>query len=81
MFIYCFAIDLDFVDGNSQPPVSPIGILRESPVPSATKWFEENMNDFSLSSFLGHLDSNCELNNRRSDSRSPNRCVRNRIDF
>lgn len=67
---------LDFNDPNSQPPVSPMGILRESPVPGATKWFEENMNDFSLSSFLGHLEANCDPNSsRRSSSRSPNRRV------
>lgn len=53
-----------------------MGILRESPVPAASRWFEENMNDFSLSSFLGHLESNCDqTNGRRSRSRSPNRKV------
>lgn len=71
-FIGCFF--LVYTDGvDSQPPVSPIGILRESPVPADSKWFEENMNDFSLSSFLGQLEANCEqVNGRRS--RSP-RCV------
>lgn len=48
-------------------------ILRESPVPADSKWFEENMNDFSLSSFLGHLEANCDQSNSRR-SRSP-RCV------
>lgn len=61
----------DFSDG-SQPPISPIRILRESPVPADAKWFEENMNDFSLSSFLGQLDSTIEQANNK---RSPNRCV------
>ncbi|XP_031636606.1 protein cramped [Contarinia nasturtii] len=63
------SVDDFYSDGvDSQPPISPMRILRESPVPSDTKWFEENMNDFSLSSFLGHLDSNCER------GRSP-RCI------
>lgn len=64
--------------------MSPMGILRESPSPNDAKWFEENMHDFSLSSFLGHLDAACDQNaavaaaasvvaNRRC--RSPNRCV------
>lgn len=60
-----------YSDGiDSQPPVSPMRILRESPVPCDSKWFEENMNDFSLSSFLGHLEANCDQSNSRR-SRSP----------
>lgn len=73
LFWNCFrSFRADFED-NSQPSISPMGILSESPVPSASKWFEENLNDFSLSSFLGHLESNCD--GRRSRSRSPNRVV------
>lgn len=64
--------------------MSPMGILRESPSPSDGKWFEENMHDFSLSSFLGHLDAACDQNAAVAAAatavaakrcRSPNRCV------
>lgn len=65
-------LSIDYED--NQPP-SPMGILRESPSPSATKWFEENMSDFSLSSFLGHLDANYDGRRSRSQSRSPSRGV------
>lgn len=81
----------DFNEDNvsSQPPMSPMGILRESPSPNDAKWFEENMHDFSLSSFLGHLDATCDQNAavaavasaaaaRRC--RSPNRCVSSNCD-
>lgn len=56
--------------------MSPMGILRESPSPADAKWFEENMNDFSLSSFLGHLDSTCDQNNSKR-SKSP---IRSQMD-
>lgn len=49
---------------NSNPPMSPMTILRQSP--TDPKWFEENVNEFSLSSFLGHLDA-CE-----GEKKSPN---------
>lgn len=63
-----------YSDGiDSQPPISPMRILRESPVPTDSKWLDEHINDFSLSSFLGHLESNCDASNSRR-SRSP-RCV------
>lgn len=76
----------DFNEDNvsSQPPMSPMGILRESPSPNDAKWFEENMHDFSLSSFLGHLDAACDQNAAVAAAasaaaarrcRSPNRCV------
>lgn len=64
--------------------MSPMGILRESPSPNDAKWFEENMHDFSLSSFLGHLDAACDQNAAVAAAasaaaarrcRSPNRCV------
>lgn len=62
-----------YSDGiDSQPSISPMRILRESPVPTDSKWLDEHINDFSLSSFLGHLESNCDTGSRRS--RSP-RCV------
>lgn len=51
--------------------MSPMGILQDAP--SDPRWYEENMNDFSLSSFLGHLDATCEANGK--SSRSPNRAV------
>lgn len=38
--------------------MSPMGIIRESP--TDPKWYEDNINDFSLSSFLGQLESTCE---------------------
>lgn len=63
----------DFTDSSSQPPMSPMRILRELPCPADAKWFEENMHDFSLSSFLGHLDQSCDQNLRRI--RSPSRHV------
>lgn len=50
--------------------MSPMTILRQSP--TDPKWFEDNVNDFSLSSFLGQLDSTCEAEKRR---KSPNRDV------
>lgn len=34
--------------------MSPMRLIRDSP--SDPKWLEDNLNDFSLSSFLGHLD-------------------------
>lgn len=55
---------------NATPPMSPMTILHEAP--SDPKWFEENMADFSLSSFLGHLDSAvCDSNSKQRFS-SPN---------
>lgn len=71
MNIFSIPVYTDSVE--SQPSISPMRILRESPVPADAKWFEENMNDFSLSSFLGHLEANCDQSNSRR-SRSP-RCV------
>lgn len=71
LIVHLVSVYTDSVE--SQPPISPMRILRESPVPADSKWFEENMNDFSLSSFLGHLEANCEQSNSRR-SRSP-RCV------
>lgn len=68
---YKFTVYTDGVE--SQPSISPMRILRESPVPADSKWFEDNINDFSLSSFLGHLEANCDQSNSRR-SRSP-RCV------
>lgn len=50
--------------------MSPMTILRQSP--TDPKWFEDNVNDFSLSSFLGQLDSTCDAEKRR---KSPNRDV------
>lgn len=64
-----------FSDSMSQPPMSPMRILREMPSPADSKWFEENMQDFSLSSFLGHLDQSCDHPNTPRRSRSPNRNV------
>lgn len=40
---------------SNGPAMSPMTILRQSP--TDPRWFEENVNDFSLSSFLGHLDA------------------------
>lgn len=48
----------------NSPSPSPMTILRQSP--TDPKWFEDNVNDFSLSSFLGHLDA-CE-----GEKKSPN---------
>lgn len=79
-----FFSDFDEDIVSSQPPMSPIGILRESPSPNDAKWFEENMHDFLLSSFLGHLDAACDQNAAVGAAasaaaakrcRSPNRCV------
>lgn len=50
--------------------MSPMTILRQSP--TDPKWFEDNVNDFSLSSFLGQLDSTCDADKRK---KSPNRDV------
>lgn len=50
--------------------MSPMTILRQSP--TDPKWFEDNVNDFSLSSFLGQLDSTCDAEKRR---KSPGRDV------
>lgn len=62
---------LDLTDFSyNHPPMSPMTILRQSP--TDPKWFEENVNDFSLSSFLGQLDSACDADKRR---KSPNRDV------
>lgn len=70
--------------------MSPMGILRESPSPNDAKWFEENMHDFSLSSFLGHLDAACDQNVAVAAAasaaaarrcRSPNRCVSSNSKF
>lgn len=35
--------------------MSPMTMLRQSP--ADPRWFDENVNDFSLSSFLGQLDA------------------------
>ncbi|XP_055304646.1 protein cramped isoform X2 [Sitodiplosis mosellana] len=68
------SVDEFYSDGiDSQPAISPMRILRESPVPTDSKWLDEHINDFSLSSFLGHLESNCDAANSRR-SRSP-RCL------
>lgn len=37
------------------PLMSPMTMLRQSP--TDPKWFDDNVNDFSLSSFLGHLEA------------------------
>lgn len=50
--------------------MSPMGILQDPP--TDPRWYEENLNDFSLSSFLGHLDASCELNGK---SNRPSGCV------
>lgn len=42
------------------PPMSPMHLLRDSS--SNSRWLEENLNDFSLNSLLGHLD---EINGNR----------------
>lgn len=55
-FLFLMLSIEEFVYSN-HPPMSPMGIIRESP--TDPKWFEENLSDFSLSSFLGHLDSEC----------------------
>lgn len=69
----------DFTDSNSQPPMSPMRILRELPSPADAKWFEENMHDFSLSSFLTHLEQPYDQNMKKI--KSPNRNVSyNKID-
>ncbi|KAJ6637259.1 Protein cramped [Pseudolycoriella hygida] len=59
--------NMDEYFSYNNPPMSPMTILRQSP--TDPKWFEDNVNDFSLSSFLGHLDSTCEAEKRR---KSPN---------
>lgn len=41
-------------------PMSPMHLLRDSS--SNSRWLEENLNDFSLNSLLGHLD---EINGNR----------------
>ncbi|XP_055843179.1 protein cramped isoform X2 [Episyrphus balteatus] len=41
-------------------PMSPMQLLRDST--SNSRWLEENLNDFSLNSLLGHLD---EINGNR----------------
>lgn len=41
-------------------------MLRQSP--TDPKWFEENVNDFSLSSFLGHLETACDLDKKSSQN-------------
>lgn len=41
---------LSFFNGS----VSPMHLLRDST--SNARWLEENINDFSLTSLLGHLD-------------------------
>lgn len=41
-------------------PMSPMQLLRDSS--SNSRWLEENLNDFSLNSLLGHLD---EINGNR----------------
>lgn len=48
----------------SQPPMSPMTMLRQSP--TDPKWFDDNVNDFSLSSFLGHLETACDLDKKSS---------------
>lgn len=49
---------LNVLDDNETfsniPPMSPMRLIRETSTDS--KWLEENFSDFSLSSFLGHLD-------------------------
>lgn len=42
------------------PPMSPMQLLRDTT--SNSRWLEENLNDFSLNSLLGHLD---EINGNR----------------
>lgn len=48
---YLFWI-LGLLSDNSEPP-SPSRILKEN----ENQWFNSEVADFSLSSFLGHLDS------------------------
>lgn len=49
MIILCRAAQ-NFFNGS----VSPMHLLRDST--SNSRWLEENINDFSLTSLLGHLD-------------------------
>lgn len=74
-FVYSFVVVADFEE-DSLTPMSPMGILRESPSPNDAKWME----DFSLSSFLGHLDGPCDQSATvaavaAARCRSPNRSV------
>lgn len=64
IFIICFSFILcteEFIYSNN-PPMSPMGIIRESP--TDPKWYEDNINDFSLSSFLGQLESTCDTSEK-----------------
>lgn len=71
-FLMLLFVAADF-NYNSNPPMSPMTILRQSP--TDPKWFEENVNDFSLSSFLGHLDA-CE-----GEKKSPHHEVSTKICY
>lgn len=44
-----FSTDASFLNG-----LSPMHLLRETS--SNSKWLDDNINDFSLTSLLGHLD-------------------------
>lgn len=55
--------------------MSPMTILQEPPSEANQKWLEENFTDFSLSSFLGHLDSAMSDGNSKQRLSSPIREV------
>jgi len=49
-YIIFFAAAQSFFQGS----MSPMHLLRDST--SNARWLEDNINDFSLTSLLGHLD-------------------------
>lgn len=51
---------------GSEPP-SPMRLLRETGGENSSKWLDADTNDFSLSSFLGHLDAS--VANKKNDVR------------
>lgn len=67
--IHTTTSDPDTFDGffcGSEPP-SPMRLLRETGGESSNKWLDADTNDFSLSSFLGHLDAVSEAKKGRND--------------
>lgn len=61
--------------------MSPMTILHEQQSDTNQKWLDENFADFSLSSFLGHLDSAMSEGSSSSKQRlsSPMREVGRRL--
>lgn len=68
IFKFNLILIVGFFCGSETP--SPMRLLRDTGGENSSKWLEANTNDFSLSSFLGHLEDVSEANKKsRNDVR------------